>query len=387
MQHPILPEPPAPTLPHPPAPKATSPAGVTGLIRKIELPWFILAALLLSTLLAAFQSSRQLRTDADGRFAEIALSEKRGLVRQLHDVETQLLSAKAFATALPGVDQSSWDKYTQTIVPAGVAHRGVVALELMPGNETSAPATSAAWKASPLLADALARARVSGQLVMSAPLGSIVGDSGQADSVALVLPLAPASTQTEQPGANAGAVVALVDLAAMLSTVEREQTFSLVRELYDGGKRIFPPTAPAATEASKTGMTTELPIEFGQRVLRLKISSTPQLEKTLRSEMPRAILVIGIFGTMLLGALVLFLTRLREQAETLASSMTRKLQDQTRFTEDLIEFNPNPIFRKDTEGRFVAVNQAWEELSGRKRKDVLGNTEAVLYAQGAPQAS
>ena len=60
--------------------------------------------------------------------------------------------------------------------------------------------------------------------------------------------------------------------------------------------------------------------------------------------------------------------------------MTRKLQDQTRFTEDLIEFNPNPIFRKDTAGRFVVVNQAWEQLSGRKRADV-PQTVAELFGE------
>ena len=54
--------------------------------------------------------------------------------------------------------------------------------------------------------------------------------------------------------------------------------------------------------------------------------------------------------------------------------MTRKLQDQTKFTENLIEFNPSPIFRMDAEGRFVSVNRAWEQLAGRKREEILGKT-------------
>ena len=62
-------------------------SSATPRIRKIELPWLILAALLLSTLLAAFQSSRQLRADTDARFAEIARGEQRTFIRHLHDVE------------------------------------------------------------------------------------------------------------------------------------------------------------------------------------------------------------------------------------------------------------------------------------------------------------
>ena len=371
--------------------KQDSVTSAATLVRKIELPWLILAALLISTLLAAFQSSRQLRADADARFAEIALSEKRSLIRQLRDVESLLLGAKAFATALPGLSQTAWDKYTVGRVRDGGMQPRIVALQLVPDADSPSVFTTKTnlllpslparivpfWNQSPTIKEAIARAASTKTLVMSQPLGTLDGLPDGPDYVALALPInttilgkddTPVSTQ------SAAAVIAIVNLAAMVSSVEAEQTYPVVRELFAGEKRLFPVLAPPTTSRVVAEMSVALPVEYGQTMLRLKISSTPPLEKTLRSDMPRAILIIGIFGTMLLGALVLLLTRLRQQAETLAASMTRKLQDQTRFTEDLIEFNPNPIFRKDTAGKFVAVNQAWEQLSGRDRKDVLGKT-------------
>lgn len=368
--------------------------------RKIELPWLILAALLLSTLLAAFQSSRQLRADADARFAEIALGEQRGLLRQLRDVESLLMGAKAFSLALADTRPLNWDSYAQAIVPAAATHPGVVAIQFVQGivapDDTSVAVISPAplsaggipaWSTSPALAEAIGRAASTRMLVLSKPLGAPGGSLASANHFALVLPLDTPAASIAAPRPDnraAGTVVAIIDLAAMLSSMESEHPYPLVRELFDGQRALHSPSEATSAKLPTAEMTTDLPIEFGQRLLRLKIASTPQLEKSLRSEMPRAILVIGIFGTMLLGALVLFLTRLREQAEALASSMTRKLQDQTRFTEDLIEFNPNPIFRKDTRGRFVAVNQAWEQLSGRKRQDVLGNTDADPLSAGVP---
>ena len=373
---------------------------VTALIRKIELPWLILAALLVSTLLAAFQSSRQLRADADARFAEIAQGEKRILLRQLREVENLLYGAKAFATALPNLSQATWDTYVGARMRDGGTHPGIVAIQFVPHANSprvsmttsgfTAPVSpggnTPAWSTTPALADAISRATSTTTLVMSQPLATPAGVLPSPDCVALVLRLNADTASNNPDPATASSmptVVAIIDLAAMVSSMASAPAYPVVHELFDGEKRLFPPLGVTSTERSAAEMNIELPVEFGQRMLRLTISSTPALEKTLRSNLPRAILVVGIFGTLLLGALVLLLTRLREQAETLAASMTRKLQDQTRFTEDLIEFNPNPIYRKDTAGRFVAVNQAWEQLLGRSREDVLGKTSSHRQSPGA----
>ena len=362
----------------------------TSLIRKIELPWLILAALLISTLVAAFQSSRQLRADADARFAEIAQGEKRTFIRRLREIESLLYSARAFQKVVPNLSQSAWDTYLAASIRDGATRPGVVAIQFVPdadGSNGAGPITSLLtpsvpvdkvplWRNSHPLLDAISSATSANALVMSLPLKLPAGNMSSPDWVAMVLPLS-ANTGPTPPRRAAqrpiGSVVAIVDLAGIGLSLARDPAFPVVHEVFDGEKRVFS-SRDADPGNGVSQMSAELPIEFGQRTLHLRISSTPQLEKSMRSDMPRAILVIGIFGTGLLGALVLLLTRLRAQAEALAASMTQKLQDQTRFTEDLIEFNPNPIFRKDTAGRFVAVNQAWEQLSGRSRETILGKT-------------
>ena len=363
----------------------------TSRIGKIELPWLILAALLISTLLAAFQSSRQLRADADMRFAEIAQGEKRTLIRQLRDVDNILQGARAFHKALPNLSQSAWDTYLATRLRDVTSNAGLVAIDFVPGTilsvdsgpkpsrtDDSAPINDVRASSTSLpMLDALGRAASMNGLVMSGPLPLPAGAPTSTSRVALVLPLDARTTISLNSVADTQAqrsVVAIVDLATIVSSLTRDPAYAVGLELFDGDKRLFPARDMTAADDFNAEMTTEIPVEFGRRTLRLKVLSTPQLEKSLHSNMPRAILVIGIFGTMMLGALVLLLTRLRAQAESLAASMTRELQDQTRFTEDLIEFNPNPIFRKDAAGRFVVVNLAWEQLSGRSRKDVLGKT-------------
>ena len=372
-------------LTHDTASRATSRIG------KIELPWLILAALLISTLLAAFQSSRQLRADADMRFAEIAQAEKRTLIRQLRDIESLLHGAKALQKAQPDLRQSAWDTYLATSMRDGTTHPGVVSVQFVSElnlSTGSPPITGLrtpsallndepVWIASPALLAAMDRATSTNALVMSGPLVLPAGASQSPYRVALVLPLgAPTTTAPSAlaPAQSMRYVIATIDMATIMASIVRSPTYPVDHMLFDGDTRLFPERDVTASDDLNVEMTTEIPVEFAQRTLRLNVSSTPQLEKSLRSNMPRAILIIGIFGTVMLAALVLLLTRLRAQAESLAASMTRKLQDQTRFTEDLIEFNPNPIFRKDTAGRFVVVNQAWEQLSGRSRKDVLGKT-------------
>ena len=49
-----------------------------------------------------------------------------------------------------------------------------------------------------------------------------------------------------------------------------------------------------------------------------------------------------------------------------------QLQHQLAFTGLLLELSPLPVSMFDTEGRYVMVNQAWEELVGRSRAEVIG---------------
>ena len=103
-------------------------------LRKIELPWFILAALLLSTLVTAYQNARQLRTDAWIRFQEIAQGERRAVLRQLRDFEDLMHGAAALVVALPNLKQSTWDAFFDVRMPVPENYVGLVALQFVPAS-------------------------------------------------------------------------------------------------------------------------------------------------------------------------------------------------------------------------------------------------------------
>jgi PAS domain S-box-containing protein len=55
----------------------------------------------------------------------------------------------------------------------------------------------------------------------------------------------------------------------------------------------------------------------------------------------------------------------RRQAE-------KRVQLQLQFSEQLLELSPQPVSMFDAQGRYVTVNRAWEEFTGRRRADVIG---------------
>lgn len=64
-----------------------------------------------------------------------------------------------------------------------------------------------------------------------------------------------------------------------------------------------------------------------------------------------------------------------------------QLQAQLAFTELLLDVMPLPLSILDTQGRYVSVNQAWEDFTGRRRdvvagqraRDYLAASEAQLH--------
>ena len=361
--------------------------------RKFELPWLILVALLLSTLLYAWQTSKRQETERISRFNEIVEGETRGVARQFRTIEDLLRSVSAMTAAVPDISQATWDTYFDARISAQDDVGGLIALQFASTAEstksalTSATLTRvflpiqpqvrfAAWSEQPEIAAATDKARQSRRPVLSAAIGALAGLPNPKDAVALVIVNEAGKSGRDIAGSVAkagGIMIAIIDRNALMQTFARSRAFPVMHELLDGNRAVYATAGIPEGEAGES-LSRETTIDFGQRPMRLRVHAMPTLEATLRNDAPRAILFIGLISTMLLGGLIWLLTRLREQAESLAAGMTRKLQDQTKFTEDLIEFNPSPIFRKDQSGRFVSVNRAWELLAGRDRRDVLGKT-------------
>ncbi|MHC1741499.1 MAG: PAS domain S-box protein [Syntrophobacteraceae bacterium] len=58
----------------------------------------------------------------------------------------------------------------------------------------------------------------------------------------------------------------------------------------------------------------------------------------------------------------------------------KELRDQLHFLQTLIDTIPNPVFYKDTEGRYIGCNKAFEERLGSKREEIVGKTVYDLMA-------
>jgi PAS domain S-box-containing protein len=330
---------------------------------KIELPWLVLAALLISTVIGGWQAARQQAAEAEQRFAEMAAEEREGLAQRLEAIRMAAASVAAFSASQSKADAAAWRQFVERLRIEPAAFPGLVALR------QNAPGGGARleW-------------RVAEKSNSSRPWESVaVFVSTDPAQPALSMPMQPPDHATyyvmrvavpERPEPTF--VYALIDMAALLKGAASYAELNV--SLVDGAASV----SPAQGSGSAPARQITQPVRLLDREAAMRVVSTPALEQRLTSQAPRMVLLVGLVSCALLGGLIWLLTRLRSQAESLAQSMTRKLTEQTRFTEDLIEHNPNPIFRKDTRGRFVSVNRAWEELTGHARADVVGKLYADL---------
>ena len=72
------------------------------------------------------------------------------------------------------------------------------------------------------------------------------------------------------------------------------------------------------------------------------------------------------------GAIVGFAGSAVDVTERVAAE--RRLQQQLAFSGQLLEVSPLPVSMFDAQHRYVTVNQAWEDFTGRRRADIIGTT-------------
>ncbi len=393
---------------------------------KLEAPWIILIALLLSTLVASYQSYQRAKVEAQSRYTESARAAQLNFVAALQSSVDLVEGATALVTAVPKIESSQLNVFFNAHSDANHEYQGLVRTIYSSVDPTNPLLFSRGYDAAPdgdlrgsadlnvnvkvsasdnddgdilqhpAVIKAIALADASQKMVFTdalqvaktnlAPPNLAQPHRQPGTSPAMVAFVIPVFAAQPLPPTNMGSSVAIptkqgallghfisiVRLNDVVAYIDANFGHRLSLALMSNNQMIYSDTKPTSQGAPAYSQLFD--INSGQRLWNLRVDSTPLLEKELSSDTPRVILLVGMLGTLLLTGLIWLLTRLREQAETLAARITDKLQDQVKFTEDLIEFNPNPIFRKDAEGRFTAVNRAWEQLSGRNRRDVLGKT-------------
>ncbi|WP_144157729.1 transporter substrate-binding domain-containing protein [Paraburkholderia sp. BCC1885] len=87
---------------------------------------------------------------------------------------------------------------------------------------------------------------------------------------------------------------------------------------------------------------------------------------------------IAVVLAVTLRAYLLLQREVRRRKQT-----ERELAAQLNFQQTMMEMVPYPLIAKDLEGRYIAINRAYEESSGLRRDDVLGLTGEQVQAWGA----
>jgi diguanylate cyclase (GGDEF)-like protein/PAS domain S-box-containing protein len=100
--------------------------------------------------------------------------------------------------------------------------------------------------------------------------------------------------------------------------------------------------------------------------------------------LPAVVFLGGILTSLLLFWLVWALVASRARALKIAEQATavraaEGLREQLSFIQQLIETVPQPIYFKDSEGRNLGVNKAWEKFLGMPREKAAGKNVFELY--------
>lgn len=389
---------------------------------RLEMPWVILLAMLVGTFVAAYKSEQAADAAASKRFYETAQSAYVDLQHELEATQDLLESTSAFVSMMPnaGIDANSWSNFfnarsaRSTKLDHGDtadSRHGLIRVDHIPssrvltGSELTAATTprlsslfgpnSGAIAAQtnleniPAVALAIAEASKRSGVVLTVPLnlapaagGKIVAmvlaanaqnsdekisadktPANRKSNVALSAVDAPPLSTVRVPGS----IVGLINLSEILTKTGRAEGNRIGAVLVDETSK-----PNAAEPLRKPQFSLVIGGRSPQQPLKILVTSTPSFEDELKDSSPRIILMVGIIGAVLLAGFIWLLSRLRQQAESLSESMTARLRDQMKLNEDIIEFNPSPIYRKNVEGQFIAVNRAWEQLFGYRRKDVFG---------------
>ena len=284
----------------------------------------------------------------------------------------------------------------------------VTYVEPMPGNEAALGLDLAG---DPVRLAALERTRDSGQLTASGTI-ALAHDPKKHPGFAMRLPIyrhgMPLDTVEQRRRAFTGVASASFIMIDLMRGVIGEQSLQNIRvRIHDAGFLDGPdgPQAPSpenlmfdserllygvptpgdATHAAPDLVRTAS-IDVGGRRWNLSFSARPGFLEPSTRGLPWAALVVGGVISLLLFGLIRSLATSGSRAIDLANRITEDLRrsesslaEAQRMTQQLIEVLPNPVFFKDTEGRYIGVNKAWESYFGITRDRFIGRTVFELY--------
>nr|WP_260854112.1 transporter substrate-binding domain-containing protein [Paraburkholderia sp. BCC1886] len=142
---------------------------------------------------------------------------------------------------------------------------------------------------------------------------------------------------------------------------------------------VRPDLAPLAALIDRALLA--MPSAEKQRIRKKWVTGTTPESGNWSVTAVRLLPVLIGFGIVLLVTLRAYLllqreVRLRKQTE-------RELALQLNFQETMMKMVPYPLVAKDLDGRYIAVNRAYEEVCGRGRDAIVGRTTTEVQTWGA----
>ncbi len=148
-----------------------------------------------------------------------------------------------------------------------------------------------------------------------------------------------------------------------------------------------PPSAQKGPSGAEPGSLNSISaIEVGGRRWNLQFTARQDLGALSDRWLPWIVLLAGGTISLLLFGLTRSIATTGSRSIELANRITADLRkseaglaEAQRMTQQLIEVLPNPVFFKDTDGRYLGVNKAWEAYFGTSRDAFVGKTVRDLY--------
>ena len=166
----------------------------------------------------------------------------------------------------------------------------------------------------------------------------------------------------------------------------RDEPLSTANLLFDSNRLLGEAASDGKSEDATAGLSRTASIEVGGRHWHLTFSGREPFVDASARLLPWAAFLVGSIISLLLFGLTRSLATSRSRAVSLANRITEDLRkseanlaEAQRMTQQLIEVLPNPVFFKDTEGRYIGVNKAWESYFGISRDQFIGKTVFELY--------
>lgn len=191
-----------------------------------------------------------------------------------------------------------------------------------------------------------------------------------------VMPAKPA----DRPAALQGYVYGAFRVQDLMQSMFG-QRHDVAVELYDG-TLITPQTLLYQAEEKPTRhprFSAQAPVKLGTHLWTLRVASREPFEAGVRRETPGIIAVSGVAISLLLFALTLTLSRMRERALEIARDMTVTLKENEQRLREITASLGEGVYVKDVDGKVTFVNPEAEKLLGWSAAELLGQDSHLAF--------